>query len=70
MFCEKYEKVMKVLNGEIELTHDLFLEALELAKTARDESDKKAVLIFAKDCNTRFETLKELKNKIRAEVEA
>ena len=70
MFCEKYEKMMKVINGEIELTHDLFLEALELAKTASNESDKKAVLDFAKDCNIRYETLKELRHKIRDEVEA
>lgn len=70
MFCEKYEKMMKVISEEIKLTHDLFLEALELAKTASSESDKKAVLDFAKDCNIRYETLKELKYKIREEVEA
>lgn len=70
MFCEKYEKMMSIISEEIELTHDLFLDALELAKTTSDESDKKAVLDFAKDCNIRFETLKELENKIRDEVEA
>lgn len=69
MFC-KYEKTMKILNGEIELTHDLFLVALELTKTTIDEKDRKEVMRFANDCHCRFVALKELKMKILEEAEA
>ena len=67
MFC-KYESAMKILDGEIELTHDLFQEALELAKAAIAESDRKEVVRFANECHLRFVTLKELKTKLYEEV--
>ena len=68
MFYEKYENVMKILNSEIELTHDLFQDTLDLAKMVIEESDRKEVMQFAKECHLRYETLKELKAKINEEV--
>lgn len=68
MFCTNYENAMKILDSEIKLTHELFLDAMELAKTATEESDRKEVTKFAKECHLRYKTLKELKAKLQKEV--
>lgn len=68
MFCKKYENAMKILESEIKIMHEIFLDALEMAKTAAEESDHKELMRFAEQCHCRFVALKELKSKIIEEA--
>ena len=68
MFDEKYNNAMKILKSEIKLTHEIFLDALEMAKKTEDTKDRKEILHFANDCCCQLKALNELKTKLYKEI--
>lgn len=70
MFDKKYTDTMKMLESEIQLTHEIFLDSLAVAKTTNDESVRKEVTRFANECLCRYKALKGLKTKFIEEVGA
>jgi hypothetical protein len=70
MLDKKYKKTLEILNGEIELNHNLFLEYLNLAEVIKDEKLKIWHLNKANEYIKSFKTLSELKEKLCKEIES
>lgn len=68
MLDKKYKKTLEILNGEIELNHNLFLEYLNLAEVIKDEKLKIWHINKANEYTERFKTLSELKERLYKEI--